>query len=87
MSLNNEDLDKTSPPKGVAGVVVVKVQDKSPSDIVGLRQGDLITKIGDNAVKNLRDYYRFLSDPADAKVAFTILREGETLTTPAVSVH
>jgi Do/DeqQ family serine protease len=86
VSINDEDLDKTALPKGVAGVVVVKVQDKSTADIVGLQQGDLITKIGDKDVRNLRDYYRCLSDSATGKVVFTILRDGVTLTTPAVSV-
>ena len=87
VSLDSEDLDKAALPKGVKGVVVVKVQDKSPADIVGLQQGDIITKVGDMDVRNLRDYYRGLSDPANAKVEFTILRDGEALTTPAVTAH
>lgn len=85
MSLKSEDIDlkKLNLPKGSDGVLVVNVFAKSPAAIIGLKPGDLITSVNDDKVGSVREFFRLLNDPKNRKFAFTVIREGETVTTLA----
>jgi len=83
ISLKSEDLDKDKLPKDAKGVYVVNVSDKSPGSIVGLKAGDIITEINEKAISTVRDFYRLINDASAKKIAFTVQRDGETVTTLA----
>jgi Do/DeqQ family serine protease len=82
-SLKFEDLDQEKLPKGVKGVIIMSVSDKSPGSIVGLKPQDIITEVNDKAVSSVKEFYAAVNDPAAKKLAFTVNREGETVTTLA----
>ncbi|HTX73562.1 MAG TPA: Do family serine endopeptidase [Rectinemataceae bacterium] len=83
VSLKSEDIDQTKLPKGVSGVVVVNVIPKSPAATIGVKPGDIITQVNETAISTVRDFYRLINDPAAAKVAFTVNRDGTSVTTLA----
>jgi Do/DeqQ family serine protease len=83
ISLKSEDLNKDKLPKDAKGVYVVNVSDKSPGSIVGLEAGDIITEINEKPVAGIREFYRLLNDTSAKKIAFTVLRDGQTVTTLA----
>ena len=56
------------------GLYVTQVVSGSPSDIVGLRQGDRITSINGVNVNNLADFYRVLRERTATELWFGILR-------------
>jgi membrane-associated protease RseP (regulator of RpoE activity) len=65
------------------GVMVDSVRDDLPADKAGLREGDIITKIGDEEVTRQRDLRTFLMKAQpDQKVDIVVLRDGKTLTLP-----
>jgi S1-C subfamily serine protease len=83
--LNRGQID--SPPRPWLGVfsaesngevVVMNVAEGSPSAVAGLRQGDVISEIGDAEVDGLADFYRKLwgSGPAGTEFPMRILRNG-----------
>jgi len=83
VSLKSEDLDKDKLPKVAKGVFVANVLAKSAAATVGLKPGDIITEINEKGVATVADFYRLLNDPATRKVAFTVERDGTTVTTLA----
>jgi Do/DeqQ family serine protease len=82
-SLKFEDLDQTKLPKGVKGVFVLSVADKSPASIVGLKAQDIVTEVNDKPISSVKDFYAAVNDPSAKKVAFTVNRDGETVSTLA----
>lgn len=82
-SLKSEDLDQDKLPKGVKGVFVLSVADKSPASVVGLKAQDIITEVNDKPVSSLREFYAAVNDAGSKKVAFTVNRDGETVSTLA----
>ncbi|MDA8425376.1 MAG: Do family serine endopeptidase [Treponema sp.] len=83
VSLKSEDIDQGKLPRGVAGVAVVNVIPKSPAATIGLKPGDIITKVDGTAISTVRDFYRRINDPAADKIAFEVNRDGTSLTTLA----
>jgi Do/DeqQ family serine protease len=83
VSLKAEGLNSDKLPKDAKGVYVVNVSDKSPGSIVGLKAGDIITEVNEKPISNVREFYRQLNDTAAKKIAFTVLRDGQTITTLA----
>ena len=59
-------------------VVVMSVADKGPAAEASLREGDVISDIGDGKVAGLADFYRKVweSGPAGAAVPMRIVRDG-----------
>ena len=51
----NQDKDLDVTISAVQGVVIVRVMPNTPAESAGLKRGDLITKIGGNAVENVTD--------------------------------
>ncbi|MDO9547824.1 MAG: PDZ domain-containing protein [Candidatus Marinimicrobia bacterium] len=63
------------------GVVITEVVAGSPAEKAGLKSGDVITKIGDEAIHFTEDLYYSLKDyKKGAKVAVEIVRKGKTQT-------
>lgn len=85
MSLKSEDIDlkKLKLPKGTQGVLVVNVFAKSPAAVVGLKPGDVITEVNNDKVSSVQDFFGLINDPKTRKLAFTAIRDGETVTTLA----
>lgn len=71
-------------PKGQKGLLVLSVVAKSPASALGLKAGDLITEINDQAVSNVAAFYSKLNDKSIKKFQFTMLRDGQTLSTLAL---
>jgi Do/DeqQ family serine protease len=82
-SLKFEDLDQDKLPKGVKGVFVLSVTDKSPASIVGLKAQDIITEVNDKPVSNVKDFYAAVNDAGAKKLSFTVNRDGESVSTLA----
>jgi len=68
-------------------VEVVSVEPDGPARQAGLREGDLIVAINEQAVTSIDDLHRFLAEwPINGPVALTVVRWQERLTmdvTPA----
>ncbi len=82
-SLKSEDVDQGKLPKDVKGVILVSVADKSPASVIGLKPGDIVTEVNDKPVTNIKDFYAAVNDPAAKKLAFTVNRDGESVSTLA----
>jgi len=82
-SLKYEDLDQDKLPKGVKGVFVLSVTDKSPASVIGLKAQDIITEVNEKAVTNAREFYAAVNDPGAKKIAFTVNRDSQTVSTLA----
>lgn len=63
------------------GVLIIDVKKGSPGAKAGLRQGDIITAVGDSPVSNLEGLSSSLSKQKKA-FTLTVLREGQTLSLP-----
>jgi Do/DeqQ family serine protease len=82
-SLKFEDLDQDKLPKGVKGVFVLSVADKSPASVMGLKPQDIITEVNEKPISSVAEFYAAVNDPAAKKIAFTVNRDGETVSTVA----
>jgi S1-C subfamily serine protease len=82
-SLKYEDLDQDKLPKGVKGVFVLSVTDKSPASVIGLKAQDIITEVNEKPVSNAKEFYAAVNDPGAKKLAFTVNRDGQTVSTLA----
>ena len=61
------------------GVVVQNIEQGSPADRAGLKQGDIIIKINHRNISSIKDYLRTLSALKEKKVLiFQINRDGQT---------
>jgi 2-alkenal reductase len=60
------------------GVYVMKVEENSPASVAGLKEGDIITKIGDTALDETHSYVNtlFTFKPSD-QITLTIIRDGK----------
>jgi len=68
------DLDKDA-----KGLCVVRVENNSPADIIGLKAGDLITALNGESVRDLRGFYRLLREKTSSELWFGFTRSGSTL--------
>lgn len=63
------------------GVVVLSVEANSPASRAGLREGDVVVAVGDQAVAGVDDLHRVLSDVrAGVKTSVSLIRGTEKLT-------
>jgi S1-C subfamily serine protease len=67
------------------GVVVLSVENDSPAQKAGVREGDVIIALNNKPVGGIDDLHRLLSDlPAQVQAALILLRRTERLTLPLV---
>jgi S1-C subfamily serine protease len=67
------------------GVVVLSVENDSPAQKTGVREGDVIIALNNKPVGGIDDLHRLLSDlPAQVQAALILLRRTERLTLPLV---
>ena len=62
------------------GVLVIRVEPKSPAEAAGLREGDVIVKFGEQVVSSVDDLQRLLTErEIGAGVLITVIRRSEKL--------
>jgi Do/DeqQ family serine protease len=83
-SLNQDLMERAKLPKGTKGLIVTSIIAKSPAATLGLKIGDALTAMNETELDGLLQYYRILNDSKAAKFQFTVLRDGQTLTTLAL---
>ncbi|OHD10548.1 MAG: hypothetical protein A2Z96_01900 [Spirochaetes bacterium GWB1_48_6] len=83
-TLNKDLVEKAKLPKGTKGVIVTSVIAKSPAATLGIKIGDVLTAMNDTEIDGVAPYYRILNDTKAMKFQFTVLRDGQTLTTLAL---
>jgi membrane-associated protease RseP (regulator of RpoE activity) len=64
---------------GNAGALVVEVLDDTPAAKAGLKAGDVITRVGDETVKDTNDLQRAVRD-AEGPTSLTVVRKGASRT-------
>ncbi|MBB6478550.1 Do family serine endopeptidase [Spirochaeta isovalerica] len=67
---------------GETGVVVYDVYPKTPMQIAGLKDWDIIKEVNGSAVTNLQEFYRILN--SSSKITITYVREGVTFETSTI---
>ncbi|MDR0323336.1 MAG: Do family serine endopeptidase [Treponema sp.] len=60
--------------ENVTGLYVTQVVSGSPADIIGMRQGDLITSVNGEAVNNIAVFFRALREKTSEELWFGITR-------------
>lgn len=83
-SVDDERIKAGSIPKGTKGVVVTNVIAKSPAATLGLKVGDVLKAMNDTPLDGMAQFYRLLNDTRTQKFQFTVLRDGQTLSTLAL---
>ena len=79
--LTNEVRETLKLDKNAKGLLVAQIIADSPADIVGLRQGDLITTINGEAVKDLAAFFKLLREKTDRELWFGFTRNDSPLET------
>jgi Do/DeqQ family serine protease len=76
--LHVEEIDRTSrnaPDED--GVVVTEVDNDSPADDAGIREGDIVKEIGNVEITSLRDYRSAVTKYGEKKAVAVLLKRGE----------
>ena len=79
--LTDEVRESAKLDKNARGLYAAQVLSNSPADIVGLRQGDLVTAINGETIRDLPSYYRLLREKTRTELWFGITRNESTLET------
>jgi Do/DeqQ family serine protease len=82
--LDDDRIKTDKIPKGTKGVIVTSVIAKSPAATLGLKVGDILTSMNDAPLEGVGQFYRLLNDPKTQKFQFSMLRDGQTLSTLAL---
>jgi len=83
ISLKSDSVDQSQIPSGVRGALVIDVLARSPAASIGLRTGDIITKINGKSLKDIKEFYEILAKEAGKKLVFTVNRDNQTIETLA----
>ena len=79
--LNDEIKESFKLDKDAKGLLAVQIMSDSPADIVGLRQGDLVTAVNGEPVRDIPSYYKLLREKTGKELWFGITRSGSELET------
>jgi Do/DeqQ family serine protease len=80
--LNDQIRESLSLDKDAGGLLVAQIISGSPAEIIGLRQGDRITSVnGENIRDNIATYYRLLREKTGAELWFGLIRGESSLET------
>ena len=78
----NEEIRKTFElDNNAKGLIAVQVLSNTPADIIGLRQGDLVTSLNGEPVRDLPGYYKLLREKTSKELWFGITRSDSPLET------
>jgi serine protease Do len=71
-------------PRGQKGVIVLDVEEGSPADEAGIREGDIITEVYSNTVDDMNEYLRVADKlkEREAPIAFLVKRGRSTTYIP-----
>jgi Do/DeqQ family serine protease len=83
-TLNKDIIESLKLAKSAKGLLVTSVIAKSPAATLGIKNGDIVTAMNDVAVDDIIGFYRTLNDAKIPKIQFTLLRDGQSLTTLAL---
>jgi S1-C subfamily serine protease len=81
VTLTDEMKNSLKLDKNARGLYVAQVIADSPSDIIGLRQGDRVTGINGEDVRDLAAFYRILREKTDKELWFAFIRGDSPLET------
>ncbi len=77
-AITREIRDQLTIDSAIHGVIVTQVEAHSTAEIAGIKQQDVVTKVNDQPVSSVRDFYR-LFNAKQGEVKITFAREGEEL--------
>lgn len=83
ISLKSDSVTKKDLPAGIKGALIVDVLARSPAASMGLRAGDIVTRINGKPVSDLREFYEVLAKERHNRLVFTVNRDGQTVETLA----
>ncbi|WP_053228287.1 Do family serine endopeptidase [Spirochaeta cellobiosiphila] len=78
VDLDKDVRDQLKLNSGVKGVVIAYVINNSRSQIAGIKQGDIITRINGKKVSDISDFYQELNQEKPNNIQFEIYRNGST---------
>jgi S1-C subfamily serine protease len=77
--LNDDLRESLELDKDAKGLCVIRVENNSPADIIGMRQGDLVTALNGENVRDLRGFYKLLREKTSSEFWLGFTRSGATL--------
>ena len=63
------------------GVLVVNIITKSPTAVLNLHNGDVITAVNGKEVKDIIEFFEVISDKSLKNIWFDVLRDGHKIST------
>lgn len=82
--LTPEALESRKLPSSTKGVLISSVVARSPSATLGMKIGDVVTHVNDKPIASLADFFSLLNNSTAKSIQFTVIRDGQTLTTLAL---
>jgi len=79
--LNDQIRDNLKLENNVTGLFALQVTAGSPAEIIGLRQGDMVTSINGENVRDIAAYYRLLREKTGSELWFGFTRGESSLET------
>lgn len=76
--LNKDIRDQLDISRFTRGVVVAYVAEGSSSAAAGIRQGDVVTRVNNKRISDLKDFYEALNNDNE-EISFRILRDGKEI--------
>ena len=73
--------NRLSVEKGVDGVVITSVQEKSPAAALRLQSGDVITAVNGTKVTSVQEFYAALDTQKNSQIYFDVYSDGHTVST------
>jgi len=77
--LNDDLKESLELDKDAKGLCVVRIENNSPADIIGMRQGDIVTALNGESVRDLRGFYKLLREKTSSEFWLGFTRSGSTL--------
>ncbi|MDR0876619.1 MAG: Do family serine endopeptidase [Treponema sp.] len=81
VTLSDEMRESLKLDKNARGLYVGQVIENTPADIIGLKQGDRITGLNGEDVRDLASFYKLLREKADKELWFSFTRGDSNLDT------
>ena len=83
--LNSELKDKFGLEQTKTGILVAQVENDTPAEKAGLKEGDIITKFDSKEIRNVNDFRITVAEtPVGQKVSITVLRDKKEIILNAV---